>query len=113
MLYTDLFDTSLKKLLRKYSKAKKNVVDLISEVEKTPGIGTSIPGYGTAFDIYKIRGALKSYSIGKSGGLRLIYFYDNQDILLLFIYAKREMNNEPKQEILKWLSGKGFLESTS
>lgn len=110
---SDLFDNSLKSLFKKYGKAKDDVIDLISEVEKNPGIGESVPGYGSGFDIYKLRGALKSYGIGKSGGLRLIYFYDKQDLILLYAYSKRQRSKEPRQEILDWLKDKGFLEIIS
>ena len=63
-----------------------------------PDAGTVIPGSG---GLRKVRWAAKGH--GKSGGVRVIYFWwiSNEKILFLDIYAKNAKENLTADEIAK------------
>ncbi len=61
------FESSFKKLLKKYPSLKNDLHKLILQLEETPAIGTSL---GNNF--YKIRISIASKQKGKSGGGRII-----------------------------------------
>jgi mRNA-degrading endonuclease RelE of RelBE toxin-antitoxin system len=86
-----------KNLLDKYPKAKSDIFDLLEFISQHPETGDKIPGYEGK--IRKTRGGLKSYNEGKSGGLRIIYYYHGSLLAPLFIYSKRQMADAPKDVI--------------
>ena len=59
-------------VLKHFPNAKSDIYDLIVSLSDNPKSGDQVPGYGGK--IRKIRGHLKSYKIGQSGGLRAYYF---------------------------------------
>lgn len=61
------FETSFKKLLKKYPSLKNDLYILILQLEKTPVMGISLGN-----DFYKIRISIASKGKGKSGGGRII-----------------------------------------
>ena len=64
--------------------------ELISFIASSPDAGDIISGTG---GFRKLR--FKRSGIGKSGGVRIIYFFHtpNKPIMLFMIYAKNEMEN--------------------
>lgn len=69
---------------------KADFVAFLSELEVNPTMGDEIfPG------CRKARIAIRSKSRGKSGGGRVIFYFEVEDdrITLLFIYDKAEMEN--------------------
>ena len=58
-----------------------------------------MPGF--AGKIIKIRGALKSDKIGKSGGLIMYYYFHGEMLAPFFIYTKRQMKDASKETINK------------
>ena len=84
------FEKSLKRLSKKYPSLKADYLAFLNELENNPMMGDEIfPG------CRKARIAIKSKGKGKSGGGRIIFYFeiDGDRIVLLFIYDKREMEN--------------------
>jgi len=84
------FGKSLKRLSKKYKSLKDDYIQFLNELEKNPYIGDEIID-----NCRKARIAIKSKGKGKSGGGRVIFYYEivNDEIILLFIYDKNEMDN--------------------
>ena len=90
------FEKDVKKLAKKFKAIKKDLSNLISDLEEEPTQGTSL-GHG----LYKLRLANSSIPTGKSGGFRVItYFIDDENNLyLLSIYSKTEKENISDEEL--------------
>jgi mRNA-degrading endonuclease RelE of RelBE toxin-antitoxin system len=84
------FEKSLKRLSKKYSSLKADYLVFLSELEKNPTMGDEIFP-----NCRKARIAIKSKGKGKSGGGRIIFYFEivEDKIILLFIYDKSEMEN--------------------
>jgi hypothetical protein len=102
ILLLESFLKSAKLVIKDYPKAKTDIFDLINHISEHPGLGDVVPGF--AGKIIKIRGALKSYSIGTRGGLRVYYFYHGGLLAPFFIYTKKQMTDAPKDLIEKLVS---------
>ena len=87
---TGRFKKEAKRLLKKFPSLKNELTELNEVLEHQPGIGIPL-GNNT----YKIRLAIKSKGKGKSGGGRVITYLvnENQEIYLLTIYDKSELQN--------------------
>jgi mRNA-degrading endonuclease RelE of RelBE toxin-antitoxin system len=84
------FEKSLKRLSKKYPSLKADYLAFLAELENNPVMGDEIfPG------CRKARIAIRSKGKGKSGGGRVIFYYEvvGETIILLFIYDKTEMEN--------------------
>jgi mRNA-degrading endonuclease RelE of RelBE toxin-antitoxin system len=94
------FKKFFKKLFKKYPSLKNDLLQLIEKLEVDYKIGTSIGS-----NLYKIRLSIESKNKGKSGGARVIYFLLDQDsqIYLIHIFGKSELENIPKETLLKLL----------
>jgi mRNA-degrading endonuclease RelE of RelBE toxin-antitoxin system len=95
------FEKALKRLKKKYPSLKADYLEFLSELEKNPMMGSEIFP-----NCRKARIAIKSKGKGKSGGGRIIFYFEIQQdrITLLFIYDKSEMENvqtEFIEQILK------------
>jgi len=84
------FGKSLKRLSKKYKSLKDDYIQFLNELEENPYIGDEI-----IENCRKARIAIKSKGKGKSGGGRIIFYYEivNDEIILLYIYDKNEMEN--------------------
>ena len=84
------FEKALKRLSKKYQSLKSDYLIFLSELEKNPMIGDEIFP-----NCRKARIAIKSKGKGKSGGGRIIFYFEitEDKIILLFIYDKSEMEN--------------------
>jgi len=84
------FEKSFKRLCKKYPSLKADYLVFLSELEKNPMIGDEIFP-----NCRKVRIAIKSKGKGKSGGGRIIFYFEivEDKIILLFIYDKSEMEN--------------------
>ncbi|MEI7504221.1 MAG: type II toxin-antitoxin system RelE/ParE family toxin [Paludibacter sp.] len=87
---TDDFEKSLKRLAKKYKSLKGEYLELLKELENNPFIGVEIIA-----NCRKVRLSIKSKGKGKSGGARVIFYYEiiNDRIVLIYIYDKSEMEN--------------------
>jgi mRNA-degrading endonuclease RelE of RelBE toxin-antitoxin system len=84
------FEKALKRLNRKYPSLKADYLAFLSELEKNPMMGEEIFP-----NCRKTRIAIKSKGKGKSGGGRIIFYFEiiQNKIILLFVYDKSEMEN--------------------
>ena len=84
------FEKSLKRLCKKYPSLKVDYLSFLSELERNPMLGDEIFP-----NCHKARIAIKSKGRGKSGGGRVIFYFEvvEDKIILLFIYDKAEMEN--------------------
>ena len=84
------FEKALKRLAKKYPSLKADYLTFLSELEKNPMIGDEIFPR-----CRKVRIAIKSKGKGKSGGGRVIFYFEvvEEKVILLFIYDKSEMEN--------------------
>jgi mRNA-degrading endonuclease RelE of RelBE toxin-antitoxin system len=90
------FEREAKRLIKKYRSLKKELSELVSELQENPDSGTSI-GKG----IYKIRLAIASKGKGKSGGARVITQFKviKKTVFLISIYHKSEKEDIPDKEL--------------
>ncbi len=99
------FKKFLKKLSKKYPSLKADLQGLIDILKEKPDSGIHL-GHG----IYKIRLAITSKRKGKSGGARVITFLVTQDqeVYLVYIYDKSQLDNITKEQILELLKKAGL-----
>ena len=103
---TDDFEKSAKPLLKKYASLKSEIKDLTDSLKENPTLGISLGN-----NAFKIRLAIKSKKKGKSGGARVITYFDlevfveteseeeYQRIFFLNIYDKSEKDSISSKEI--------------
>ena len=97
-----IFAKSLRKLSRKYPKLPDTIEkDLVRFASARKPIGNKIPHLGGQ-PVFKER--LPLGNRGKLGGVRIIYYCDDDLILALFLYAKSEQSDVPLEEINKVLA---------
>jgi len=99
--YTGVFEKYFKRYSKKYRSLNDDLQQLERQLIENPTIGAYL-GDG----LYKIRLAVKSKNKGKSGGFRVITYFllDNDidnDINLIIIYDKSDIEDIPKNELLK------------
>jgi mRNA-degrading endonuclease RelE of RelBE toxin-antitoxin system len=96
------FSKELKNLAKKYRSLPKDVEALVSQLEQTPEIGTPIGHH-----CYKIRLAIKSKGLGKSGGARVIthIYLTQKSVYLLSIYDKSKQASISDDEVLRLVAG--------
>jgi len=90
------FKKEAKRLIKKYRSIKTEIIELITELETNPTMGTPLGN-----EIYKIRLAIKSKGKGKRGGARVMTFVKvTGNVVLLFsIYNKGDRDSIPDVEI--------------
>lgn len=96
---TSRFLTNAKRLAKKYSSLKGDLIELNNQLIINPTLGVQIKK-----NIYKIRLAIKSKNKGKSGGARVItyYFDENEtqiELFLLTIYDKSSQSEIEDYEL--------------
>lgn len=84
------FEKEAKRLRKKYSFLKEEILDLIEKLEDSPFEGVPI---GNGF--YKIRLAIRSKGKGKRGGARVITYVKviAETVFLVSIYDKAEQSD--------------------
>jgi len=94
------FEKCLKKLAKKYPSIKKDFAGFLIELEKNPLMGDQI-----FENCRKARIAIASKGKGKSGGARIIFYYEIIDsrITLLYMYDKSEMESVKSDFIVQIL----------
>ncbi len=90
------FERQAKRLIKKYVSLKKELLQLVHELEKNPEQGIPI-----GKNCFKIRIAIASKGKGKSGGARVItnFIVADGTVYLLSIYDKSEKENLTDKEI--------------
>lgn len=93
------FQSNLKKLAKRYRNIRKDVSPLIENLQsgETPGDRVS----GTGHVVYKTRLKNSDIQKGKSGGYRVIYLIqDNQIVVLLIIYSKSDTDDVSNSDVV-------------
>lgn len=100
------FDKDIKRLYKKYKQLPKDLRALKTELLQNPKSGIEL-GNGC----YKIRLVNSSIPTGKSGGFRVVYYYIDTDnnLYLLSIYSKSELENIDDKIILNILNENGLF----
>jgi hypothetical protein len=98
ILATSFFERELKTLAKKHRSLKNDLATLIEQLEQNPTTGSELGNH-----CYKIRLAIASKGKGKSGGARVIthVHVSAQNVYLLAIYDKSEMENITDKEIIE------------
>ena len=93
---TDNFEREAKRLIKKYKSLKKEIEDLIDELEENPEKGTHIKN-----GVYKIRLAVKSKGKGKRGGMRVMTQFKivKETVYMFSIFSKGEKDDISDKEI--------------
>ena len=99
------FNKEVKKLFKKYKQLPDDLKVLSKELLANPKAGIELKN-----GCYKIRLANSSIPTGKSGGFRVIYYHidTNNNIYLMSIYSKRELENIDDKIILNILKENGL-----
>ena len=101
---TASFKHSVKKLKRRYPHIKDDLQAGIEMLLQTPQLGVVIAGSG---GIRKVRLSNSDAKRGKSGGYRLLYYFEDhesQTLFLLFVYSKSDRANVTQQELKQFLT---------
>jgi len=101
------FDKDVKRLFKKYKQLPSDLKVLKKELLENPKSGIEL-----GHSCYKIRLANSSIPTGKSGGFRIIYYHidANDNICLMSIYSKSELENIDDKIILLILKENGLLQ---
>lgn len=96
IITTNNFERKLKKLAKKYKSIKTDLSEIITNLEESPELGTSL-----GKNCYKIRLSISSKGKGKSGGARIITYVKivKETIFLLDIYDKSEQSSLSDKEL--------------
>ena len=96
----DVFERQAKKLVKKYSSLKKELLALVQQLKENPQQGTALGN-----NCYKIRISVASKGKGKSGGARVItnIVVSEKNVYLLSIYDKAEKENISDKELKELL----------
>jgi len=103
-----VFDRQYKRLKKKYSSLKEDLLLLEKELAEKPESGVNLGG-----NVRKVRVSIKSKGKGKSAGARVITYtvlatLQNQKILLVTIFDKSEQDSISDNEIKRILRNSGF-----
>lgn len=100
------FKKFFKKLAKKYPSLKADLQELTKTLKEQPDSGIHL-GHG----IHKIRMAITSKDKGKLGGARIITYLVTEDneVYLVFIYDKSQLENISKDQILELLKNTGLI----
>ena len=101
------FEKDVKKLKKKFPKIKSDLVNFVNQLLLNPKMGIDL-----GENIFKVRIQNSSIPIGKSGGFRIIYYHidTNENLYLMSIYSKNELENIDDKIILQILKENGLLE---
>lgn len=97
---TPNFVRESKILAKKYPSLKNELSELFEKLKENPRSGTSLGN-----DVFKIRLAIVSKGKGKSGGVRIISWFQSETstIFLLSIYSKGSKDDISNAEIRRLL----------
>ena len=90
-----VFENDKSQFLKNRPLARTDIEAAFKSFQENPRQGDRIPGIG-ALDIRKARWPLKSYRIGSSGGLRIIFVIQEEKkvILPITLWQKKDRTNE-------------------
>jgi len=98
------FEKKVEKLFKKYKQLPKDLKKLQQILINNPKAGIHI-----IKNCYKIRLENSSIPTGKSGGFRVIYYYiKNDELFLMTIYSKNDLETISEKEIIEILEKSGL-----
>jgi len=101
----DPFVHNAKRLYKKYKKLPQDLEKLFKELNNNPRVGIDLGN-----SCYKIRLANSSIPTGKSGGFRVVYYYYNkEELFLITMFSKRDMESISDKKILELAKKYGLL----
>jgi hypothetical protein len=102
------FKKHFKKLYKKHKSLKDDLERLLQILKDKPDVGIHL-----GHNLYKIRLAVSSKGKGKSGGARIITYLDNdaEELYLVYIYDKNQLENITKEQILELLKKAGLTDA--
>lgn len=104
IIATPEFKKSVKKLAKRYKQISKDLKSLEKELTQNRQAGVDLGD-----NCFKIRLQNSSIPTGKSGGFRVIYFFKQQEnIYLLEIYSKNDLNNIEDKRLVEILRANGL-----
>ena len=104
IIATPEFKKSVKKLAKRYKQISKDLKSLEKELTQNRQAGVDLGD-----NCFKIRLQNSSIPTGKSGGFRVIYFFKQQEnIYLLEIYSKNDLNNIEDKHLVEILRANGL-----
>lgn len=104
IIATPEFKKSVKKLAKRYKQISKDLKSLEKELTQNRQAGVDLGD-----NCFKIRLQNSSIPTGKSGGFRVIYFFKQQEnIYLLEIYSKSDLNNIEDKRLVEILRANGL-----
>jgi len=100
------FDRELKRLAKKHSSIKTDLLELVASLINNPFQGDNL-----GKDCYKVRMKISSKGKGKSGGSRVITCVKviNKRITLISIYDKSEQSDISDSLLIQLLSESGLI----
>ncbi|MBN2768877.1 MAG: type II toxin-antitoxin system RelE/ParE family toxin [Campylobacterales bacterium] len=106
IIVLDNFAKEVKKLAKRYKQIASDLKELEALLSEDARSGVHLGGR-----CYKIRLANSSIPTGKSGGFRVIYYYldEQNNIYLMSIYAKSDLENISDEKIIEILEDNGLL----
>ena len=101
VIYSDIFESKLKRFAKKFPSVLDEIEELTNQLEENANLGIPL-GSG----LHKIRLSVESKGGGKSGGFRVITYVVYQipelsDIYFLTLYDKSEDSSFKKEQLLK------------
>lgn len=94
---TPTFVRQAKDILSRFPSLKPELKAYLEGLESHAPRGDQIPGHRS---LWKDRLGMKAYRIGKSGGLRIIMYFDGSgEVFPAMIYFKRDIAQPTKKEI--------------
>ena len=104
LIATPEFKKSVKKLAKRYKSISKDLKTLEEELQQE-----IIPSIDLGNNCFKIRLQNSSVPTGKSGGFRVIYFFKKEEnIYLLDIYSKSDLDNIDEKRLVEILLSNGL-----
>ena len=97
---TSVFEKQAKRLVKKYTSLKSDLLILVDDLKENPKQGTAI-----GKSCFKIRISISSKGQGKNGGARIItnIVVTESTVYLLSIYDKSEKENLTDKELVELL----------
>jgi len=96
ILTLNSFNKDVKRLYKKYRQLPKDLQTLKTELSSNPTSGIDLGNH-----LYKIRLANSSIPTGKSAGFRVVYyFYNHEEIYLLTLFSKHDLENIEHKKLL-------------
>jgi mRNA-degrading endonuclease RelE of RelBE toxin-antitoxin system len=102
------FRKDAKHLAKKYAKLAIDLQKLNDTLSENPKAGIALSG-----GLYKLRLQNSSTNSGKSGGLRVIYYYldEQNNVYLMKIYSKTEIENISEEKLIEILEESGVMQA--